>query len=335
MRKAGYTLLISFICHVVLAQSAVDKGLQSINRGTAEAYIAFLASDELEGREAGTRGGRIAGEYIISCLKAIGVPAYMESGYSQPFEVLSRKKVITDSIVMDTDSILRFEKIIPVTLSLNNILGMIPGRKIDEFVIVGAHYDHLGMDANLHGDRIYNGADDNASGVSAVLQIAKAFVESGVKPERNVIFAFWDGEEKRTLGSNFFVETFRDLSKIKTYMNFDMIGRNTDETQPNHVVYFYTDTHPRYGEWLKEDIKKHKLALTPDYRAWDKPVSGSDNASFARHHIPIIWYHTDGHPDYHKPSDHFDKLNWGKLIEITKTAYLIMWRLATEDVSPG
>lgn len=113
-------------------------------------------------------------------------------------------------------------------------------------------------------------------------------------------------------------------------MNFDMIGRNNDENKPNHVVYFYTDTHPQYGKWLKDSIRKYNFSLAPDYRPWDKPVSGSDNASFARHNIPIIWYHTDGHPDYHQPGDHADKLNWEKLVEITKTAYLTMWKLANE-----
>ncbi|MCZ4279107.1 M28 family peptidase, partial [Rhodococcus yunnanensis] len=78
---------------------------------------------------------------------------------------------------------------------MNNVLGMIPGKRTDEYVIVGAHFDHLGIDMALHGDRIYNGADDNASGVSAVLQIARAFLESCQQPERTVIFAFWDGEE--------------------------------------------------------------------------------------------------------------------------------------------
>ncbi|NDV59789.1 M28 family metallopeptidase [Bacteroides sp. 519] len=304
MKKIGCLLILLSACLFVLAQSPVDKGLRTINRNTAEAYIGFLASDFLEGREAGTRGGRIAGEYIVSCLKIMSVQPFVE-GYYQPFEVYTGKQ-------------------------MNNILGVIPGKISNEYVIVGAHYDHLGINPNLEGDSIYNGADDNASGVSAVLQIAKGFVESGIKPQRTVIFAFWDGEEKKLLGSNFFVETFADLNNIKCYMNFDMIGRNNDESKPNHVVYFYTDTHPQYGEWLKNDIKQYGFSLTPDYRPWDKPVGGSDNASFAKHNIPIIWYHTDGHPDYHKPSDHPEKINWDKLVEITKTAYLLMMKLANE-----
>ncbi len=213
---------------------------------------------------------------------------------------------------------------------MRNVLAMIPGKNTKEYVIVGAHFDHLGIDPALDGDQIYNGADDNASGVSAVLQIARAFLASGQQPERNVIFAFWDGEEKGLLGSKYFVQTCPFVSQVKGYLNFDMIGRNNKPEQPKHVVYFYTAAHPSFGDWLKKDIKKYGLQLEPDYRAWDNPVGGSDNGTFAKAGIPIIWYHTDGHPDYHQPSDHADRLNWDKIVEITKASFLNMWKMANE-----
>lgn len=108
-------------------------------------------------------------------------------------------------------------------------------------------------------------------------------------------------------------------------------GRNNKPEQPQHVVYFYTAAHPVFGDWLKQDIARYSLRLQPDYRAWDRPTGGSDNASFALCNIPIIWYHTDGHPDYHQPSDHTDRLNWEKMIEITKAAFLNAWNLANEN----
>ena len=188
----------------------------------------------------------------------------------------------------------------------------------------------LGIDETLAGDKIYNGADDNASGVSAVMQIARAFQASGKKPLRNVIIAFWDGEEKGLLGSKYFMQHCNFVKDIKGYLNFDMIGRNNRPEQPEHVVYFYTEAHPALGQWLKDDIARYGLKLQPDYRPWDRPVGGSDNASFAVHDIPIIWYHTDGHPDYHQPSDHADKLNWEKVVEITKASFLNAWNLANE-----
>ncbi len=111
-----------------------------------------------------------------------------------------------------------------------------------------------------------------------------------------------------------------------------MIGRNNNEAKPTHVVYFYTEAHPAFGDWLKNDIKKYNLNLAPDYRPWDNPVGGSDNGSFAKIGIPIIWYHTDGHPDYHQPSDHADRINWDKVVNITKASFLNMWYMANEKV---
>ena len=94
-----------------------------------------------------------------------------------------------------------------------------------------------------------------------MLQIARAFLASGQQPERNVIFAFWDGEEKGLLGSKYFVQTCLFLSQIKGYLNFDMIGRNNKPQQPKQVVYFYTSAHPVFGDWLKEDIRKYAEGL--------------------------------------------------------------------------
>ena len=318
--------LSSFVMH---AQTPVEKGLKSINRTVAEAYIEFLASDELEGREAGSDGSKIAAQYIASQLKLIGVSPLGDS-YFQPFDAYRKERQKRGRLEVHPDSIAQLKNEVHQKLSMKNVLGMIPGKNPNEYVIVGAHFDHLGIDPALDGDQIYNGADDNASGVSAVLQIAKAFIVSGRQPERNVIFAFWDGEEKGLLGSKYFVQSCPFLSEIKGYLNFDMIGRNNNPKNPKHVVYFYTEANSAFGQWLKEDIKKYNLQLEPNYRPWDKPVGGSDNTSFAIHNIPIIWYHTDGHPDYHLPSDHADKLNWDKVVEISKSSFLNVWNLANE-----
>ena len=211
---------------------------------------------------------------------------------------------------------------------MRNVLAKIEGKNKNEFVIIGAHYDHIGYDPMLDGDQIYNGADDNASGVSAVLQIVRSFLASGQQPERTVIFAFWDGEEKGLLGSKYFAQTFPQINQVKGYLNFDMIGRNNDESRPWHVVYFFTKSKPAFGEWLKKDIEHYHLNLQPDYRAWDNPVGGSDNGTFAKLGIPIMWYHTDWHPDYHLPGDEAPKINWDKLVEITKTSFLGLWKMA-------
>ena len=328
--KRDYLLLaLLLVGNITFAQSPIERALNTINRSSAEATINFLASDELQGREAGFHGSRVTSEYIVSLLQWMGVSPLADS-YFQPFDAYRKERQKKGRLEVHPDSIVKLKQEVHQKLSMRNVLGMIPGKNTKEYVIVGAHFDHLGIDPALDGDQIYNGADDNASGVSAVLQIARAFLASGQQPERNVIFAFWDGEEKGLLGSKYFVQTCPFLSQIKGYLNFDMIGRNNKPQQPKQVVYFYTAAHPVFGDWLKEDIRKYGLQLEPDYRAWKNPIGGSDNGSFAKVGIPIIWYHTDGHPDYHQPSDHADRLNWDKIVEITKASFLNMWKMANE-----
>lgn len=330
MKKLTLSVAALALAASVWAESPEKKGLESINRSTAEAHIGFLASDDLQGREAGYASGRIAGEYIAAYLKALGLKPLEGDSFFQPFEAYRKERQKKARYQVHPDSIALLKEEVHQKLSLRNVLAKIDGKNPNEYVIVGAHYDHLGLDPLLDGDQIYNGADDNASGVSAVLQIARAFLATGEQPERTVIFAFWDGEEKGLLGSEYFAQSCPFIRQIKGYLNFDMIGRNKDEAKPQHVVYFYTEAHPVFGDWLKEDIQKYGLNLQPDYRPWDRPVGGSDNASFAKRDIPVIWYHTDGHPDYHQPSDHADRINWAKVVDITKASFLNMWNLANE-----
>lgn len=328
--------------------AAKEKGLQSIELTKAEAVIGFLADDELQGREAGTHGGRVAAAYLASQLREMGIAPFSQapvplsldeeetyvplSVYYQPFEAYAReRKQPLNRWQVHPDSIALLKQGTHRVLEMNNVLGYIPGERADEYVIVGAHYDHLGMDASLAGDPIYNGADDNASGVQAVLQIARAFLASGRQPMRTVVFALWDGEEKGLLGSRHFVQHFPAIDRVKGYLNFDMIGRNNRPENPRHVVYFYTEAHPAFGNWLKQDVEKYSLRLDPDYRPWDRPIGGGDNGSFAKLDIPIIWYHTDAHPDYHQPGDHADRLNWDKVVEITKASFLNAWNLVYEE----
>ncbi len=290
-------------------EEAKERGLGAMRPETGKAIVAFLANDLLEGREAGTRGGSLAAIYIASELLKLGVTSFpseksVSESFLHPFVAATRRG----------DS-----------LSLQNVLGYIKGES-NEWIVVGAHYDHLGVG----GGEIFNGADDNASGVSAVIQIASAFAAAEIVPLRNILFAFWDGEEKGLLGSKHFTQTQMQTIEVKAYMNFDMIGRDSPGTPPGHVDYFYTAGHPLFASWQKEHIEKYRLGLSPEYRAWDQPTSGSDNASFAAKGIPILWYHTNSHPDYHKVTDHSEKINSNKMFHITKSAYLNVWRLANE-----
>ncbi len=304
-----------------------DAGLRSITEDAARAHVYFLADDLLEGRRAGERGSRIAKQYIISQMRQAGLKPFFES-YEQPFEACAVQKLKSGvRYFVEADSIAEIKKQVHRTMHLSNVLAVLPGKKTDEMVVVGAHLDHEGVYSDLEGDKIYNGADDNASGVAAVLQIMKAFVASGATLERTIVFAFWDGEEFGLLGSRYFTDNYKDMQKVKGYLNFDMVGSGTDS---RYLMYFFTAAHPKFGEWLKADMAKHNFCFDPDYRAWENPVGGSDQQSFHLKGVPIVWYHTGGQPNYNFPSDEADTVNYSKLTDITRASYLTTWHLANE-----
>lgn len=307
-----------------------NAGLRSISEDAARAHVYFLADDLLEGRRAGERGSRIAKQYIISEIREAGLKPLLGDSYEQPFEACGVQRLKrSPRFFVEADSVAEIKKKPHQTLHLGNVLTVLPGKKTDEYVVVGAHLDHEGVYPDLEGDKIYNGADDNASGVSAVLQIMKAFKACGAQPERTIIFALWDGEEFGLLGSRFFTENFTEMSKVKGYLNFDMVGSGTDS---KYLMYFFTASHPTLGEWLKSDMKTYGFTtFEPDYRAWENPVGGSDQQSFHLKGVPIVWYHTGGQPHYNFPSDEAQTINYPKLVEITRASFLTTWRLANED----
>ena len=304
-----------------------QKGLSAINLATAKAHVEFLASDALKGREAGTEWGYIAGEYLISVLKQMGATPLMGDSFAQPFEGYSGYNV-KGGLTVAPESIAKIKQGPHRVAHMRNILVKIEGKNPDEIVVVGAHYDHLGYDPLLADDQIYNGADDNASGVQAVLQILQGFLATGQQPEKTVIFALWDGEEHGLCGSRYFVNNFADIKKVKGYMNFDMIGRDCVENRPNHFNYMYTAKEAVFADWLKGDIEQYSLQLDPSFSASDDFSNGSDQVPFFKAGSAIVWYQTGGHADYHKPSDKSDYINWDKMVEITKAAYLCFWKMA-------
>lgn len=323
-------IMVMFVAAVLLsarvdayAQKLPSKGYSGITEERTRNIVGYLASDMLEGREAGTRGGNLAAEYIVLMLKEWGIEPFGGENYFQHFLAAKNGNSWVTEADFDISGLVedgcenRFMK---------NVLGVIPGKE-DGIVVVGAHYDHLGVDSTLVGDACFNGADDNASGVAAVMQIARAIKVSGKQPRRTIIFAFWDGEEKGLLGSRFFVKKCPFLSDISAYMNFDMVGRGPAEN-PGHLSYMYSAGNPLFGEWLKKDAKKHGFGFAPFYNASDNLIGGSDNTPFARKGVPIVWYHTEGHPDYHRPTDSADKIDYPKLTDIARAACLCVWRLA-------
>ena len=327
------TIFASFVCVFLFlgivelsAQEVSKKGYACISENAACDIVSTLADDSFEGRAAGLRGGEMAAEYIVSQLKKYGVKPFAVSRYCQEFATAKNQSNWISESDMPLDELIASGC---ETRTMKNVLACIPGKG-KGYVVVGAHYDHLGIGVAVDGDSCYNGADDNASGVAAVLQLAKAMKQSKKKPERTIIFAFWDGEELGMLGSRFFVKRCSFSSEISAYMNFDMVGRGSDDN-PWNLSYLYSSNNPVFGEWLQNDTQNYNLRLMVDYKATKNLIGNSDTSPFARKGVPIVWYHTEGHSDYHRPSDTADKVNYPKLAEITRAAYLCLWRLANES----
>ena len=341
MKNSSFISMLFVMFFFLSCSPSEEKGVGAINKESAKVYIETLANDNMEGRRAYTTGSLKAADYIADCLKDIGVAPYKES-YFQDFET------------KDIDILEKGIKshIIPEGETVRNIIGKIEGINKDEYVIVGAHYDHLGISAHQTEDSIYNGADDNASGVSAVLQIAKAFIASKEKPLNTIIFAFWDAEEMGLVGSNCFVKSFSDMSQIKFYLNLDMIGRdNKDSSLQVAVLYSYTITNQE--QFLKDKIEEYGLNIEivsdvdsinlnftnnyfADYMHLNKDFSmfkyNSDHAPFEAKNVSVFLFTTGLHNDYHELSDHAEKINWEKLTDITKLSFITLFKFANREM---
>ncbi|RED23523.1 Zn-dependent M28 family amino/carboxypeptidase [Flavobacterium cutihirudinis] len=199
------------------------------------------------------------------------------------------------------------------TFPVRNVLGMIPGKDTTKTVIIGAHYDHLG----IKNDSIYNGADDNASGTSGMLALAKKWSESKVKPPFNLLFASWTAEELGLLGSEYFVQNFDfQKQKILLAINMDMISRNAPEDQTHRILSIGT---PKENENLKEiaTLSNSKLAKPFTLDLWETDGhSGSDYASFTAKGIPIMTFFSGFHDDYHTPRDKASKVDLDKVKDV-------------------
>ncbi len=216
-------------------------------------------------------------------------------------------------------------------INVRNVIAMIEGENPNEFVAVGAHMDHMGMD----NGNIWNGADDNASGTVAVMTVAKAFAESGIKPKRSIVFCAWTGEEKGLYGSEYFTlyPSIGKISDYKFYMNFDMIARDAiDDTAKNMAGITYTKAYPKLEEITKANLEQFELNLKLRIRSEEAPTGGSDFTAFTENKIPIIEWMAAMHSDYHRPSDEVSLVNWNKMLDIIKLGYLQLWEIANGEI---
>lgn len=286
---------------------------------------------------------------------------YIDEGlYSIPIIFIQNEK-INDLLSSKTDknwlkktkntSVVLVQKEIEISLAedneivtSSNLLGVIYGSDStlkNEILVVSAHYDHLG----IHNGEIYNGADDNGSGTSAILEIAQAFAQArdqGEGPKRTVLILLVSGEEKGLLGSEYYTENPAfPLENTITDLNVDMIGR-TDEfhENPDYIYIIGSDMLSDDLHKTSEEAGKELGNLLLDYKYNTKEDPNhfyyrSDHYNFAKNGIPSIFYFSGVHDDYHEPTDTIEKINFEKMEKIAKLIYLTACKLTNSTTRPA
>jgi hypothetical protein len=255
--------------------AALETARDSISASELHEYVEDLADDIFEGREAGSRGGRAAAALIRQQLAELGLaPAGSDGDYYQPFGSGYR-----------------------------NIIAKLEGSDPElknQYILLGAHYDHVGYGApsNSYGPfgYIHNGADDNASGIASLLEVAEALTQLETPPKRSIVIAFWDAEEKGLLGSEHWIDRPTvPRGSLRFAMNADMVGRLRDNRLEVYGV--------RTGRGIRRLLAGYNAntGLRLDF-TWElKP--NSDHWTFLSHNVPVVMFHTGLHDNYHRPSD--------------------------------
>lgn len=292
-------LIIFPVVSLMYLMSCASEDTLTRDLGTIQDDLYFLASDELQGRETGTAAEKKAAEYIAARFEEMGLIPKGESGYFQDFEFTLKNN---PHQVPDPDD--------TVKLSGRNVIGYIDNNQPNT-VVIGAHYDHLGFgeEGSLYKGEpeIHNGADDNASGVVAMLLLAEKL--SGRPSSNNYLFLAFSGEEKGLYGSNFYTKNPTiDLSSVNYMINLDMVGRLDDE---NTLAINGTGTSPGWKEAI-EAIGMDSLKIVSK----ESGVGPSDHTSFYLKDIPVLHFFTGTHEDYHKPSDDAERINYGGLYAV-------------------
>ena len=292
---------------------------ETINTVSIKEDVAFLASDALEGRQTGSDGEQKAATYIAERFQNIGL---QEKGTEKYFQTFSfRPKTDphqeVNYTVKDGDS----------TITGTNVIGYID-NKAENTIIIGAHYDHLGYGAegSLHrGERaIHNGADDNASGVAVLLNLAGRLKAKNTN--NNYLFMAFSGEEMGLLGSNYFVKNPTiDTKKVDYMINMDMVGRlKADST----LAVYGVGTSPIFKQTVTANNSKFKIV------AKESGVGPSDHTSFYHADIPVLHFFTGQHEDYHKPTDDTEKLNYEGMQTISNYIFEIITDLDNNGKLP-
>ncbi len=287
--------------------SPFERGFQSIQAKDARQHVETLASDTFEGRHSGTRGGHAASVYIAQQLRKCDLQSPVSATtYFQEFGNECR-----------------------------NILALLPGSDPElkkEFILIGAHYDHVGygsaQTSNGPVGYIHNGADDNASGVSAVLEIAQAWHVSGERPKRSIIFALWDSEEHGLLGSKHWIANPTcSLAVLRCIVNMDMVGRLKEDST-------LEVTGIRTMAGLRRRLSNHNQQTNIRFNYSWAVEDNSDHWPFYERRIPFMMPFSGFHDDYHKPSDDVHKVSFEGIEKIARWMYSVTRDVASDPQLP-
>lgn len=258
--------------------------------------VIFLSSDSLEGRETGTQGEVKAGEYIKKRFIKIGLQPLENNNYFQNFNFKPKTNPHQEISFSNQKN--------DSTITGKNIIGYIDNQA-KKTIIIGAHYDHLGYgnENSLHrGEKnlIHNGADDNASGVAMMIDLASKLRVAN--KNNNYLFIAFSGEEIGLLGSNYYTKNaIIKMSNINYMINMDMVGRLNEDTA---LAIYGLGTSPIFKQTINANNTKFKIIQK------ESGVGPSDHTSFYLNDIPVLHFFTGQHEDYHKPSDDYDKINF-------------------------
>lgn len=264
--------------------SAQNQTFEIIDRAQLLADIEFLASDELEGRLTGTEGNRVAREYIADRFQSLDLLMFGDT-YEQHFSFTNTRSGVDFDLAV-------------------NLIGYIEGSSHpDRYIVVTAHYDHLGV----RDGEIYNGADDNASGTGGLMAAARYFSHN--QPENSIIFVAFDAEEQGLQGARYFVENPPvPLDQFVMNVNMDMISTNFE----NELYAVGTNHYPFLRPMIEESTADAHIDVLFGYDGADGRddwTMSSDHGPFHQQGIPFIYFGVEDHPHYHQPSDIFENIN--------------------------
>lgn len=321
LKKLFLLLILSFYgcgSNQLMRPNTIETNIaNTITKKDLKQILYQLSSNDFAGRKSGEKGQKLAAKYLANYYKNIGVKSAYDSTYYQTVP----KDFFRGLANADSENIVAYIK-----------GSTYPGQ----YIIISAHYDHLGK---KYG-KIYAGADDNASGTAAILEIAEAFKiasKYGNGPKRSIVFLNLTGEEEGLFGSKFYTENpIFSLKNTITDLNIDMIGRvdKAHKKKPNYIYLIGSGKLSTELKNISEKVNATYTKLNIDYKYDENDPNKfyyrSDHYNFAKHNMPIIFYFNGVHKDYHQPTDTPDKIDYDLLAKRTKLVFYTAWKLANK-----